>query len=173
MGPDTINGWSYVWDNTPSVDQNTVYVSAGSSSALMYQFTQDFISTDTDWCPIDSIVMTTAFIPVVNELQSALSQGVDTPTGNLASGSTSAFSNAITDIAVPLSFAQGYRGNITYSPTGEYRMISLPPRPQHLDQINIQFWWKNRISGEFIKIYLQNNENISFKLLFRPKYYGH
>ena len=51
-------------------------------------------------------------------------------------------------------------------------MISLPPRPQHLDQINIQFWWKNRISGEFIKIYLQNNENISFKLLFRPKYYG-
>lgn len=173
VGPDTINGWSYVWDNTPSVDQNTVYVSAGSSSALMYQFTQDFISTDTDWCPIDSIVMTTAFIPVVNELQSALSQGVDTPTGNLASGSTSAFSNAITDIAVPLSFAQGYRGNITYSPTGEYRMISLPPRPQHLDQINIQFWWKNRISGEFIKIYLQNNENISFKLLFRPKYYGH
>ena len=189
VGSDTTSKYSYVWSNpinptlTPIVlsapstlpvqQPLTIIMTSGVQGTVFYwQITQDYSSTESAWTPIDSIVMTTQFIPVAGELNCAPAPGVDLASGTLAAGSSGNFQQSITDVSVALTAAQGYRGNTLYVPSGEYRMISLPSRSAHLDQINVAFWWRHRVTGQLFRIYLQNNENISFKLMFRPKSYS-
>ena len=194
VGSDTTSKYSYVWSNpinptltpivlsapsTLPVQQPLTVATSGAQGTLTvagtifyWQITQDYSSTESAWTPIDSIVMTTQFIPVAGELNCAPAPGVDLASGTLAAGSSGNFQQSITDVSVALTAAQGYRGNTLYVPSGEYRMISLPSRSAHLDQINVAFWWRHRVTGQLFRIYLQNNENISFKLMFRPKSYS-
>ena len=134
------------------------------------KFTQDYASTSTLWCPIDSIVFTSTLLPCVKEFTGQpleFGNSTDVPTGS----TQNAFQPIITDIAVPMSSAYDYRGFIEYAPTAEYRMISLASSQQQINNIDIQLYWKSRLDGNLYPIRMYNLSNVSFKIMFRKKDY--
>jgi hypothetical protein len=133
-----------------------------------YITTQDYESTSTLWCPIESLVFTTTCIPVIPELQG---QPVNYGESNIIQPftSSSAFQPIITDIVIPLDNAHGYRDFISYTPSAEYRMTSLTASKQEVRQIDINVYWRNRLDNELYPITMFNLSSISLKMMFRKK----
>lgn len=134
-------------------------------------FYQDFISTDDVWSPVDSFCFTTTFLPLIPE-----QQGVPVVVGssnigqNLAVGQ--AFSNVITDFVPDFSGgAQNAINQVTYIPSGEYRISSMTSH-QPIQQIDITMWWRYRLTGEPISLFMSNLSSVSIKILFRRKDWG-
>ena len=59
-------------------------------------------------------------------------------------------------------------------------LITLPVVPEHkknymmtlnteLKVIDVQFWWKNRLTNELVPLYMPKNSSILFKLRFRKE----
>jgi len=145
---------------TPAVDRAIPY----------YVFKQEYLSTGTLWSPIESIVFTSTLLPCVNEF-TGVPQRFGDSTDRTQATTQNAFQPIITDIAIPTTSAQDYRGFIEYAPSAEYRMISLATSKQEIKNIDIQVFWKNRIDGSLNPIRLYNNSNISLKIMFRKRDY--
>jgi hypothetical protein len=136
--------------------------------------TQDYRSIDSLWSPIASIVFTSALLPIKSE---ATGQPIkfgpllgDSNLGNSAPTSQSAFQPIITDIALPMSTgAHDYRAFIYYAPTAQYRLADLSPSKQEIRSIDIQVFWKYRLTGELFPINMFNLSSVSIKALFRNK----
>jgi hypothetical protein len=133
-----------------------------------YITTQDYESTSTLWCPIESIVFTTSCLPVIPELQG---QPVNYGESNIIKPftSSSAFQPIITDIVIPLENAHGYRDFISYTPSAEYRMTSLSSSKQEVRQIDVNVYFRNRLDNELYPITMFNLSTISIKMMFRKK----
>lgn len=132
---------------------------------------QNWISTGSLWSPVGSIVFVSTLLPVINEATGApIAYGA----GNtVASFSTqSAFQPIITDIALPLDTADGYKGMVTYIPSAEYRLASMTNSPTEIRNIDIQVFWRNRLDGNLIPLRLYNKASISVKVMFRRKDYA-
>lgn len=131
--------------------------------------TQDFESTSSLWTPIASIVFITTLLPIRTEATGA---PVFFGSGNLGYSSQSvqnAFQPILTDIALDLSNegGDGYRKMIYYAPQAEYRMASLTPSKQPINNIDISVYWKNRLTGELFPISMFNLASVSVKCMFR------
>ena len=155
----------------PPVPASHLEYGAGAGTGeprIFYTIEQDYPSTSTLWSPIESIVFTTTLIPVVNEFVGAPARFGDS---NDASSSTTqnAFQPLITDIALPMDSAAGYRQFLEYAPNAEYRMISLSSSHQEIKNIDIQVYWKNRLDGNLVPVRMYNLSSISVKMLFRKK----
>jgi hypothetical protein len=108
--------------------------------------TQDWDSTSISWTPIESLVFTSALIPLNTE---QISQPVAfTNSSNADNVSTSNNSNSpiITDITIE-GGAEQYKTGIVYNPTAEYRIFSLIGRGE-VREIDIQIYWKYRFTGQ-------------------------
>jgi hypothetical protein len=137
-------------------------------SQLYWVIEQNYNSTSTLWSPISSIVFSSTMIPIFPEQTGTpLTYGQ----GNNASPveSSSAFTPIITDISVPMNRADEYRGFLSYTPTGEYRLSSFTGSKTELRNIDIQVFWKNRLDNKLYPINMFNQTNVSIKMMFRKK----
>ena len=116
--------------------------------------------------PISSIVFTSDTLPIVATL-------VGAPTlphsnvGLLSAGNNSNFSNVLTDFIVSFSNGQSYKPTIEYTPSSEYRLISMYGSTA-LTDIDLQVFWKDRYSNLY-PFFLDHGCFASLKILFRNK----
>lgn len=116
-----------------------------------------------NWFPIDAIVITTTNIPVQKEYNTKVLQATETNNvGNNTNKGT--FLNIL--YTLPLS--------------SKTSLITLPMIPEHkknymmtlnteLKVIDVQFWWKKRLTNELIPLTMPKNSSILFKLRFRKE----
>ena len=126
---------------------------------------QEAVSLGTFWSPISAIVFTSNILPIVAE-------GVAPPIifgdSNIStvSSSVSAFEPIITDIALTLDNSYEYKQFISYIPTSQYRYVSFSNSNKPIKSININIYWKARLTGELVPLKMSNLSNISIKFLF-------
>ena len=141
--------------NTPTAWPRTLFIT-----------TQNYASTSTLWSPVSSIVFCSTLLPTLSENTSApniLGAGDNT----LQNSSSNAFSPIITDIALPMGAASDWRQFISYTPTSEYRLTSMGASDVDVRNIDIQVFWKARLTGELFPINMFNQSSVSMKVLFR------
>ena len=127
---------------------------------LLIKQPQELSTIDT-WTPASAIVFTTTSLPIVVNQFSASSSIGDKP----PSGSTSnEFAFIITDIQ---SNDQGFRPNVLYTPTAEFRRIDLTGN-QPIRNIDISVFWRST-TGALIPMVLASGAQASIKLLFEKK----
>jgi hypothetical protein len=143
-------------------------VSAYPTGTNVGTITQDFKSTNDVWTPIDSFCFTTTFIPLNPEGSSAPVQANDANIGqNLSVGQN--FSNIVTDFCPDQS--QGSEAGISqilYEPTAEYRLSCMTAK-QPIAAVDITMWWRYRLTGQLIPLYMPSLATVSMKILFRRK----
>lgn len=132
--------------------------------------TQEYPTTSTLWSPINSIVFCSTLLPIFNEYVSNPVIYTDLGTSNEAPYSTtnSSFTPLITDISLPLDNAQDYRGFISYVPSAEYRMSAINGN-QPINALDIQIFWKHRLTQRLYPLRLSNYTSINLKILFRRR----
>jgi len=129
--------------------------------------TQEFVSTDSLWSPISSLVFVSLLIPVVNEnVGQPISYGVGNSTDSVTTRSLK--QPIITDIALTNQFAHDYKQYIAYYPAAQYRLTNLIGK-QDLRSIDIQVYWKNRLDNQLYPVKLFNLSSISVKIMFIKK----
>jgi hypothetical protein len=130
--------------------------------------TQNYNSTSTLWSPISSIVFSSTMIPIFPE-QTGTPLTYGQGNNNTPTESSADFAPIITDIAIPVERADDYRGFLSYTPTGEYRLSSFTGSKIDLRNIDIQVFWKNRINSQLYPIGMFNLSSVSIKIMFRKK----
>jgi len=119
------------------------------------------------WNPVQSIVFTTALLPIVPELTAApiAFQGVP---GNFVSyGNNANLTNTLTDFEVPLTKGSEYKPVISYTPASEYRLTDLfGTNP--CSAINVTIFWKDRY-GVLTPVTLSAGSSCNIKIMFRRK----
>jgi len=153
----------------PPPSYNPYFLIPTDRQNLYWKTVQDYRSTDSMWSPVAAVVFTSALLPVKKEYTSAI---VDLNQGNLgggSSGSQSAFQPIITDFSIDQQQegAEGWRNFTQYEPTAEYKMISMTASHEEIRNIDIQVFWKYRLTGELIPLTAANCSDINIKMLFR------
>jgi len=159
--------------SVPPPAYNPYYLIPTDRQNLYWKIVQDYRSTDALWSPVSAIVFTSAMLPIKKEYNSA---NVDLNAGNLGSGSVgsqSAFQPIISDFSIDQQTegAEGYRNFTKYEPTAEYKMISMTASHEEIRNIDIQVFWKYRLTGELIPLTAANCSDINIKMLFRKTDY--
>lgn len=132
------------------------------------QIFQDYPSLPL-WCPIQSMVFTTALLPVVPEL-TALPTVFGSTSKYVSDGNNSNISPVLTDFEVALTNGFEFKPNITYAPNGEYRLTDLYGNTP-LSALEVRVFWKD-IYGNLHPFFLAEGCNASIKILFRKKIYN-
>jgi len=119
------------------------------------------LSTIDTWCPINGIVFTTNTLPIViNQYTSNATLNSDRP--NPEAGAD--FALIITDLQTN---QQGYKPNLLYTPTAEYRRVDMTGN-LGLTNIDIRVFWRAK-TGQLIPMKLGCGVTASIKLLFQKK----
>lgn len=129
---------------------------------------QDYNSTNSLWSPVSAIVFTSTLIPVKKEYTGKpLILGENSVSYSV--NSASAFEPIITDFIIDQQYekAEGWRDFTIYEPTAEYKMNSLTASHEEIRNIDIQVFWKYRLTGELIPLTMVNCSDVSIKMLFR------
>jgi len=121
------------------------------------------------WCPIQSMVFTTALLPVVPEL-TAIPVVFGANSKYASDGNNSNISPTLTDFEVQLTNGFEFKPNITYAPSGEYRLTDLYGNTP-LSALEVRVFWKD-IFGNLHPFYLNEGCNASIKIMFRKKIYN-
>jgi hypothetical protein len=121
------------------------------------------------WNPVSNIVFTSQLLPVAPSL-TAVPKVYNGPSNLFNVGNNSNFEPIITDFLIPITSVNRYQPSITYSPSGEYRLIDLYGN-QPLSAINLQVYFKDKFGG-LHPIYLNSGCSASIKIMFRRKDYG-
>lgn len=128
-----------------------------------FLYTQVFqeYSTTQNWTPVSAVVFTTSTIPVVpNQLSSPLIFAEGNILSN-TSGNNSNFQLVLTDLE---SGEFSYKPNLQYSPTAEYRRISLTGSSP-LSNIQLSVFWRDKL-GNLNPFYLGSGSSATVKFLF-------
>ena len=131
---------------------------------------QDFPSTDNGiWAPIDGFSFITNFVPVNPEQGTAPTQVGTSNLGTQGASTQYGFANLLTDYNVT-GFPEDTLNSIEYTPQ-VYRMANLSGHGS-IQAVDVQVFWRYRLTGELINLYLPNNSSMSLKLMFRRKGVG-
>tara|TARA_R110000822_G_scaffold78584_4_gene188290 strand:+ start:335 stop:1501 length:1167 start_codon:yes stop_codon:yes gene_type:complete len=116
-------------------------------------------STSEQICPISSLVFTSNTLPVVaTQTSNAVKFINGVP---IISGTNASMSNIISDM---VSSTGLYRSGITYSPTAEYRRISLTGN-RSISNLDIEIYYRLK-NGEMVPFRLASGGSVSIKLAF-------
>lgn len=139
-----------------------------SPSKTYWVVDQQWISTSTLWSPIANLSFVSTLIPIIPE---STAPPIQYGQGNavIPFSGQSAFVPLITDIVVPVSSADEYRGLITFTPTSEFRLATLINSPTEIRNLDFQIYWKNRLDGNLYPFRLFNKSSISLKCMFRRR----
>lgn len=120
--------------------------------------------------PVQSISFTSTLLPVVveNVGQPLILNGT-APT-NVVVGSTANVFPVITDFQVPFSATDTYVPDISYVPSGEYRLVDLYGESP-ANQIDVQVFWKDQY-GLLHPFLLGSGCSGNLKIMFRRKDYN-
>lgn len=117
--------------------------------------------------PVQSIVFTSTILPVVMENVGQPSIINGTSTARTVVGSTANIFPIVTDFIVPFSATNQYVPDISYVPSGEYRLVDLYGESP-ANQIDIQVYWKDQY-GVLHPFLLGSGCSGSLKVMFRRK----
>jgi hypothetical protein len=161
-----LNGTNYYFPPTQTT------ANPQTTAPVYLTLNQEYNSTSQLWSPIESIVFTSTLLPLYSEQVGApivYGEGNNTASANTSS---SAFTPIITDVALALNTANDYRDFIEYAPTAEYRLTSFTSSKQEVRAIDIQVFWKSRLTSTLVPVTLYNGSSVSLKVLFRKKGVG-
>lgn len=129
---------------------------------------QDYNSTGSLWSPVQSIVFTTNLLPVKKEYTGKPLILGDNIVGS-TTNSQSAFEPIVADFIIDQQYekAEGWRDFTLYEPQAEYKMISLTASHDEIRNIDLQVFWKYRLTGELIPLTMFNCSDVAVKMLFR------
>ena len=153
----------------PPPAYNPYFLIPTASQNLYWTATQDYPSTGSLWSPVAALVFTSSMLPLKKEYTAA---PIAIGTGNVGGGSVgspSAFEPIICDFVVDQAVekAEGWRDFSLYEPTAEYRMVSMNASHEEIRNIDIQVFWKYRLTGELIPLTMFNTSDVSIKMMFR------
>lgn len=142
------------------------YPTSGDPNAdppTSYLYTQIFqeYSTIENWTPVSAIVFTTSTIPVIPNQVSAPLIYVEGAVLSNNTGNNSNFQLVLTDLE---SGDLCYKPQLQYSPTAEYRRISLTGTSP-LSNIQVSVYWKTKM-GVLIPFLLGSGSSATIKMLF-------
>ena len=161
------NGQNYRMAIGDFTGVNTMLVPAysvdGSPQYICSVVNQEY-STISNWTPVSSIVFTSNTLPIVSNQLSApmiYSEG-----GNILSlsGNNSNFAQIITDLE---RNDNCYKPNLIYTPSAEYRIISMTGNSP-LSNIDVSVFWKSRL-GVLHPLLLMSGSSTTLKFLFTKK----
>lgn len=122
------------------------------------------LSTIDTWCPVNGLVFTTNTLPIViNQFNANSTINGERP--NPEAGAD--FALVITDLQ---SNQQGYKPNLIYTPTAEYRRVDMTGN-LGLTNIDIRVFWRAK-TGQLLPMKLGCGVTSSIKLLFQKKLLG-
>ena len=148
------------YDVSGNIQYPSQYTANIAHANLLIKQPQELSTIDT-WTPINAIVFTTTSLPiVVNQFSASSSIGEKPPSGS----TSNEFAFIITDIQ---SNDQGFRPNVLYTPTAEFRRIDLTGN-QPIRNIDISIFWRST-TGALIPMVLASGAQESIKLLFEKK----
>jgi len=148
---------------------NPLFFLPASKQNLYWISRQDYRSTDTMWSPVANIVFTSALIPLKKEFNAAPVELNQTNVSGKSVPAQSSFEPIICDFVIDqqLESAQGWRSFALYEPTAEYRLLSMQASHEEIRNIDIQVWWRYRLTGELIPLTMANSSDVSIKMMFR------
>lgn len=143
-------------DGITSIPSPLEYGHIGTHIVLEQEF-----STIDIWCPINGIVFTTNTLPIViNQFSSNVTLNSDRPSPEAGAD----FALVITDIQTN---QQGYKPNLLYTPTAEYRRLDMTGN-LGLTNIDIRVFWRAK-TGQLLPMKLGCGVTTTIKLLFQKK----
>jgi hypothetical protein len=126
-------------------------------------------STTALWNPIQSLVFTTALLPVACELVS-VPKVFNSDSNLFNTGNNANIQPILTDFVVEFNPNNTYRPNVVYTPAGEYRLIDLFGSSP-LSAIELTCYWKD-VFGGLHPFYLNSGCSGAIKIMFRRKDYN-
>ena len=158
------------FQNVPPPAYNPYFLIPTQKQRLYWAIKQDYNSTNSLWSPVQSIVFTSTLIPVKKEYTG---KPIELGNNNIygTASSASAFEPIITDFIVDqqVEKAEGWRDFTLYEPSAEYKMNSLTASHDEIRNIDIQVFWKYRLTGDLIPLTIPNGSDVVIKMLFRKK----
>lgn len=171
--------YTNILNNNPTLQGNTAvpppaynpyFLIPPAKQNLYWISKQDYNSTNSLWTPVQSIVFTSTLLPTKNEYSGKPLLLGDSNT-NTSAGSQAGFEPIIADFVVDQQSekAEGWRDFTLYEPTAEYKMVSLTASHEEIRNIDVQVFWKYRLTGELIPLTMFNCSDVGIKMLFRKK----
>jgi len=121
------------------------------------------ISTIANWSPITALVFTSNTLPIQSNQVSTPIVYDDAETV-VFSGNNSNIANIITDM---VTYDGQYRPNVVYTPSAEYRLVTLyGNRP--LSNVDLSIFWRTK-TGQLIPYRINSGEAVTLKLAFLKK----
>jgi hypothetical protein len=152
----------------PPPSYNPLFFVPATKQNLYWIAKQDYNSTNSLWSPCSGIVFTSTLLPIKNEyVGKTLTLGQNNISDS--TGSAANFQPIITDFVVDQQTekAEGWRDFVLYEPTAEYKMSSLTASHEEIRNIDIQVFWRYRLTGELIPLTLFNCSDVTIKMMFR------
>ena len=136
-------------------------------NAFFVRLTEDFKSTGGTWSPIASFVLATTQIPVRNE---ASANPVTFGTANIGSGSANSgsFQKVLVEVPINATTADIWKGWVLYEPLIE-TYSSLDPSHDGVQDVDVNLFWRNRLTNSLIPVRVPNQSSMTFRLLFKRK----
>lgn len=153
----------------PPPAYNEYFLIPTNKQNLYWKIVQDWSSTDSLWSPIESFVFTSTLLPIKKEYTARPVVLGQTNSGGFTTGSQNDFAPIVADIIIDQAVekSQGWKTFTLYEPTAEYKMASLTASHEEIRNIDIQVFWKYRLTGELYPISMFNCSDVSLKVMFR------
>ena len=145
------------------------YNNDGTKKDTMWRFTQDYESTSSLWNPVGSIVFCSTLIPLRPEATGQPNYYSNSTNVGGSRTTQGAFQPIITDINLTNKSASDYRQFLGYAPSSEYRLSSFFPSSESLSNIDVQVYWKYRLTGELFSLKMFNLSSVSIKIMLRKR----
>lgn len=147
---------------------NPYFLIPAAKQNLYWISKQDYNSTNSLWSPCAGIVFTSSLLPLKTEYTSKpVILGVNSSVGN--TNSPSSFEPIIADFVVDqqIEKAEGWRNFSLYEPTAEYKLTSIQASHDEIRNIDVNVYWRFRLTGELIPLTMFNCSDVSIKMMFR------
>jgi len=160
----------------PTQDQNgsnvftltSPYANPTTAATPVYlSSSQDFISTGSMWSPIASIVLTTNTIPIRFEAN-ANPVNIGSSNQGGATQSSGAAQKVLLETPIDAVTADIWKGFIQYKPLTPI-FSALDPNQDGLTNLDVGFFWRNRLTNSLVPIQNVNGGTVSFRLRFVKK----
>ena len=126
--------------------------------------TQDFESTSSLWSPVASIVVGTQFITVREEYSGT---PITIGSGNLGSNASSgSFQKVLLETPIEVLPQSSWRGLIFYEQKVE-KLSSLGMSKEDLKNLDVQIYWRNRLTNSLTPLTLYNGGSANIRVLFK------
>ncbi len=164
----TLQGFNAV----PPPAYNPFFLIPPQKQHLYWAIKQDYDSISSLWSPIASLVFLSTLLPTKNEYTAKpLLLGNNNVIDS--TNSSSAFEPIVADYVIDqqVEKADGWRDFTLYEPTAEYKMVSINASHDEIRNIDLQVFWKYRLTGELIPLTMFNCSDVNVKMMFRKRDY--